>query len=108
MVHEPAQAAALAALSEEGFVAASRTRLADDRESLRRGLERLGLAPLPSVAPYLLFRAGDAAALRTRLLRRRVLVRDCASFGLPGFVRVAARPAHDREALLAALEENAR
>jgi len=104
----PAQAAALAALSEEGFVAESRARLAEDREALRRGLERLGLAPLPSVAPYLLFRAGDAAALRTRLLRRRVLVRDCASFGLTAFVRVAARPERDREALLAALEESAR
>ena len=101
----PAQAAALAALAEDEFVAASRARLADDREALRRGLERLGFAPLPSIAPYLAFQAGDAAALRGRLLRRGILVRDCASFGLPGFVRVAARPPRDRDMLLAALEE---
>lgn len=101
----PAQAAALAALGEERFVAESRVRLAADREALRRGLARLGLAPVPSVAPYLVFQVGDAAALRRRLLARRVLVRDCASFGLPGHVRVAARPEPDRAALLAALEK---
>ncbi|WP_242339002.1 MULTISPECIES: aminotransferase class I/II-fold pyridoxal phosphate-dependent enzyme [Anaeromyxobacter] len=101
----PAQAAALAALGEEPFVAASRARLSVDREALRQGLARLGLEAPPSVAPYLVFRAGDGAALRRRLLARRVLVRDCTSFGLPGFVRVAARPAQDREVFLASLEK---
>jgi histidinol-phosphate/aromatic aminotransferase/cobyric acid decarboxylase-like protein len=33
------------------------------------------------------------------------LVRDCASFGLPAFVRIAARPEHDSERLIAALAE---
>jgi histidinol-phosphate/aromatic aminotransferase/cobyric acid decarboxylase-like protein len=101
----PAQAAALAAVAEERFVAESRARLAADREALRTALASLGLAPEPSIAPYLVFRAADAAALRRRLLARRVLVRDCGSFGLPGLVRVAARPAPDRAALLAALAE---
>jgi histidinol-phosphate/aromatic aminotransferase/cobyric acid decarboxylase-like protein len=98
-----AQAAALAALGASSFVTASRERLRDDREATAAGLRALGLAPLPSVAPYLVFHAGDAAGLRARLLRRRVLVRDCASFGLSGFVRVAARPAPERERLLDAL-----
>lgn len=101
----PAQAAALAALAEDAFVAASRERLREDREATRAGLERLRLAPLPSVAPYLAFPVDDAAALRRRLLARRVLVRDCASFGLPGYLRVAARPRPERDALLAALAQ---
>ncbi|MFL5274086.1 MAG: pyridoxal phosphate-dependent aminotransferase [Anaeromyxobacteraceae bacterium] len=101
----PAQAAALASLGEEAFVAESRERLRDDREATRAGLARLGLAPLPSVAPYLVFEVRDAAVLRRRLLARRVLVRDCASFGLPAFVRVGARPAPDRDRLLAALAQ---
>jgi histidinol-phosphate/aromatic aminotransferase/cobyric acid decarboxylase-like protein len=101
----PAQAAALAALGEEAFVAESRARLREDREALRAGLASLGLAVLPSTAPYLAFTApgGDAAALRRRLLARRVLVRDCASFGLPAQVRVAACPKAQRERLLAEL-----
>jgi histidinol-phosphate/aromatic aminotransferase/cobyric acid decarboxylase-like protein len=101
----PAQAATLAAMNEEQFVAESRARLSADREELRRGLSALGLAPLPSAAPYLTFDTGDAAALRRRLLERGVLVRDCTSFGLPGMVRVAARPEPDRARLLAALRE---
>ncbi len=98
-----AQAAALAALAQEPFVAESRSRLRSDRRALLDGLRALGYAPLPSTAPYLVFDAGDAAALRARLLTRGVLVRDCGSFGLPGFVRAAARPEHERARFLAAL-----
>jgi histidinol-phosphate/aromatic aminotransferase/cobyric acid decarboxylase-like protein len=98
-----AQAAALAALAHEPFVAESRSRLRSDRRALANGLRALGYAPLPSTAPYLVFDAGDGAALRARLLAHGVLVRDCASFGLPRFVRVAARPEPDRERFLAAL-----
>jgi len=48
----------------------------------------------------------DAGRLRQALLsRHRILVRDCASFGLPGHVRLAARSATDRARLLAALQE---
>lgn len=104
----PAQAAALAAIAEEAFVAESRRRLASDREALRVGLARLGLLAWPSVAPYLAFPVAGAVRLRRRLLARRLLVRDCASFGLPDVIRVAARPAADRERLLAALAEELR
>ncbi|HET9551539.1 MAG TPA: aminotransferase class I/II-fold pyridoxal phosphate-dependent enzyme, partial [Anaeromyxobacteraceae bacterium] len=104
----PAQAAALAALDEEPFVAESRERLRQDREALAEGLRALGLRPLPSVAPYLAFEAPEAVALRARLMRHGLLVRDCASFGLPGWLRVAARPAAERERLLAALAKEMR
>jgi len=47
--------------------------------------------------------------LRTRLLtRHHILVRDCASFGMPDFIRLAARPAPDCERLVAALKEELR
>jgi histidinol-phosphate/aromatic aminotransferase/cobyric acid decarboxylase-like protein len=100
-----AQAAALAALAADGFVAASREQLRQDRLATAAALAALGVAPIPSVAPYLAFQVPDAAALRRRLLVHGVVVRDCASFGLPGFVRVAARPAHERARLVAALAE---
>ncbi len=100
-----AQAAGYAAVASEAFVAESRGRLREDRRALEAGLRALGLEPFPSVAPYLAFRSADAGALRRRLLARDLLVRDCASFGLEGLVRVAARPAPQRERLLAALAE---
>lgn len=98
-----AQAAALAAVDDEAFVAASRDRLREDRDALSDGLRALGLRPLPSVAPFLAFQAPDAGGLRARLLARGLVVRDCTSFGLPGWLRVAVRPASDRARLLSAL-----
>jgi histidinol-phosphate/aromatic aminotransferase/cobyric acid decarboxylase-like protein len=103
-----AQAAALAALGEEAFVKRCRLRLRENREATMAALQALGLRPVPSIAPYLIFPVGDAASLRRRLLAHGVLVRDCASFGLPEFVRVAARPAADRARLLNALSEELR
>jgi histidinol-phosphate/aromatic aminotransferase/cobyric acid decarboxylase-like protein len=50
-------------------------------------LREHGFAPLSSDANYVL--VPDAAGLRDRLARRLVVVRDCASFGLPDHVRVA-------------------
>jgi histidinol-phosphate/aromatic aminotransferase/cobyric acid decarboxylase-like protein len=100
-----AQAAGLAALAATDFVEATRAKLLVDRDELALGLRKLGLEPVPSAATFFVFSVGDAAALRARLLGRHVVVRDCASFGMPGFLRVAARPKADRERLLAALRE---
>ena len=52
------------------------------------------------------FHVGDAAVVQKELIAEsRVLVRDCASFGLPGWIRLAARPRPDRDRLEAALAE---
>jgi histidinol-phosphate aminotransferase len=103
-----AQAAGLAALQASDFVDASRAKLLADRDELALGVRKLGLEPVPSAATFFVFPVRDAAALRARLLVRHVVVRDCASFGMPGFLRVAARPKADRERLLAALREELR
>ena len=49
-------------------------------------LAAAGLAAEPSDAPWVLVRA---PGLRARLAPHAVLVRDCASFGLPDHARVA-------------------
>ena len=103
-----AQAAARAACSADAdaFVADSRRRVLADRAALDDDLRRLGLAPVPSATCFALVAVADPAGLRRRLLvRHHVMIRDCASFGLPGYVRLAARPAGDRARLVAALEE---
>jgi histidinol-phosphate/aromatic aminotransferase/cobyric acid decarboxylase-like protein len=104
MTGAAAQAAAIAACTQDDFVAQSRARLLEDRAHLTGALRERGLSVFDSSAPFCLLRAGDAAGLRRRLLvQDRILVRDCASFGLPGFVRLAVRPAHDTERLVGAL-----
>jgi cobyric acid synthase CobQ len=57
------------------------------REDLVAVLRSAGLEPEPSDANFVLVRrAGD---LRARLAAEGVVVRDCASFGMPGTIRVA-------------------
>lgn len=59
------------------------------REFLAQALADGGFEVAPSRGNFLLVRVGDAAAFRGRLLRRGFAVRDCTSFGLPEWVRVA-------------------
>jgi histidinol-phosphate/aromatic aminotransferase/cobyric acid decarboxylase-like protein len=100
-----AQAAAIACASDEAeaTVAATRAAMLADRRALEGALAARGVRTLPSTTTFFLADVGDAAAHRDRLLRGHgLLVRDCASFGLPALIRLGARPAADRERLLAA------
>jgi len=56
------------------------------RDRLTAVLRKGGYDPRPSHANWLLV---DAPHLRDHLAARAILVRDCASFGLPGTVRIA-------------------
>jgi histidinol-phosphate/aromatic aminotransferase/cobyric acid decarboxylase-like protein len=106
MTSTMAQAAAMAACREPSFVDQSRQKILADRERLACQVERLGLSTVGSTTGFFLVRTAHATALRRRLLvRHHILVRDCASFGLPDFVRLAARPEPDIERLVAALRE---
>ncbi len=99
-----AQAAAIACCQCPDFVRESRERLLDDRRALERELGELGVPCFPSVTSFSLARVPQVAALRARLLERhRIVVRDCASFGLPGFMRLGAKPPAARQRLIAAL-----
>lgn len=71
-------------------------------DALRSALAELGLEPAPSVTPFLCARLPSAA--RTGALRAYGLaVRDTASFGLPGWMRVSAQKTEALAALRAAL-----
>jgi histidinol-phosphate aminotransferase len=101
----PALAALVACARESAFVAASWQRMRADREAVRQLLASRGYAPLPSATSYQLVPLSEpASAWRARLLGAGVLVRDCASFGLPRHARIAALPAHAREQLARALD----
>jgi histidinol-phosphate aminotransferase len=104
-VSAPALAAAEAAAAHGDFVAEVRKRWLADAASSRIQLEGQGFRVLPSDTIFMLIDVGGPASeLRRRLLaRHRLLVRDCASFGLPQHIRVCARPAADVERLMAAL-----
>ncbi len=108
-VSGPAQAAGAAALSSPALshLEKSRGTLARDAAFLRRELSRLGLSVLPGVANYLLVDVsgtGGGAVVRGKLLAKGLQVRDCASFGLPEYIRVSVRRRDECELLISALE----
>lgn len=102
-VNSAALSAGEAVLKDDCFLRDSMRKVREAREVLAAGLAGLGLAPIPSPAPFLLVRVGDAAGVRRALLREGILVRDCASFGLPGYIRLGPRPVADGRRLLGAL-----
>jgi histidinol-phosphate/aromatic aminotransferase/cobyric acid decarboxylase-like protein len=72
-------------------------------DALREGLSAAGLTVHRAQAPYLLVRTGRADATRAALLRRGLLVRSGASFGLPEWIRVMPRGASDDARLVESL-----
>ncbi len=86
------------------WLAQSLHTLRDWTAELRSGLQLLGLAPCPSVTPFLCARRPPLA--HDAWLRARGLaVRDTTSFGLPGQMRVSARSSEATQALLSALRD---
>lgn len=96
-----AQAAGQAALADQPYLQRCLARLARANEALRTGLEALGMVPLPSATHFFLLEVGDGAAFRQALLGQDLLVRDCASFGLPEYVRIASRRPEENARLIA-------
>ncbi len=106
-VSAPAAAAALQSLGEGEFERRSVARLTATREMLTRDLADRGWDVTPSEANFVLVQVGDGSGFRSRLLLRGFAVRDCASFGLPEYVRIAV-PHHTHLDRLAVAMEDAR
>lgn len=78
-----AQAAGLAAQRDPGWLESGVRKLREAADALWKGLRLAGPPPVPSRTYYALLRVGVGKIFRRRLMDTHVLVRDCASFGLP-------------------------
>jgi len=106
-----AQVAAEQCLSEDAFIQRSKQLIAKERAFLYERLGRIRkLKPYPSVANFLLVKIKDkrltSSCLKERLLKKSILIRDCANFrGLDKqFIRVAVRTHKENMQLVEALE----
>jgi histidinol-phosphate/aromatic aminotransferase/cobyric acid decarboxylase-like protein len=93
-------AAALPALVARVDLPAWAAEISRLRADLVAVLERAGYTVRPAEANWVLV---DAPELRERLAARAIAVRDCATFGLPGTVRIAVPDGPGIERLAAAL-----
>jgi histidinol-phosphate aminotransferase len=103
-VNAPALAAAEAALDDVDFLARSYALNAAGMAQLAAGLGALGVDGVPSRGNFLLARVGDAARINTELLKRGVIVRPVANYGLPEFLRVSVGLAGQNARFLDALK----
>jgi histidinol-phosphate aminotransferase len=100
-----AQTAGCAALTDRLHLKTTLAQLALERQAFFQALRQIGCTVIPSRTHFCLLRVGKARRVRQQLLARKLLVRDCTSFGLPQFIRVATRPASEWQQLLQALKE---
>ncbi len=103
-VSSVAQTAGVFALKADGYLDACGMKIKEAKEFLVKELGGLGLIPLPSQANFFLVKVGDAARFRQALLRKGILVRDCTSFGLPNYIRLAPRTMAECQRLLTAIK----
>jgi histidinol-phosphate aminotransferase len=104
-VNSLAQHAGRMALSCDDYILRCCERINRCKHYLAGELIKLGLKVIPSQTNFFIFYAGDSAVFKSRLLERGFLVRDCASFGLVGYIRVSPRSMPDCRKLIAALRE---
>jgi histidinol-phosphate aminotransferase len=102
-INAAAQAAGLAALSDEDYLRETLPKITEAKAYLAEELTRLGLRVVPSAANFLLVEVGDGRALRRKLLSHGLMIRDCTSFGLPEYVRLATRRMEECRKLIEAL-----
>lgn len=92
-------------LNNEEYLGKSRHEILRSKDYLVREIERMGKKCVPSETGFFMVKVDNATRLRLSLLRRGILVRDCASFGLPNFIRLSVRPIDECEKLIKELKE---
>lgn len=105
-VNALAQAAAAAALEDDEHRRRSLTSNREGKRQLYEGLESLGCRCVPTEANFILVRVPYRSTdIFQQLLRRGVIVRDGAAFGLPDYLRITIGTADENERLLKAMAE---
>lgn len=88
-VNSVAQAAAVASLADEDFVARSYALNQAGMAQLTQGLQKLNLEYIPSFANFVSFKVANAATVNQKLLQNGVIVRPIANYEMPDYLRVS-------------------
>jgi histidinol-phosphate aminotransferase len=97
-------AAAAAALDDHEFVRRSYELNATGMRQITQGLDKLGLSYIPSFGNFLSVNVGDATKVFQQLLRRGVIVRPVAGYGMPSYLRVSTGLECENQRFLEALK----
>ena len=103
-VNAIAQCAGIQALGDGAYLRRSDRQIRQSRDYLLTELVALGFSIVPTRTNFFLMKVGQASEFRAALMSRGVIVRDCTSFGLPEYVRIAPRTMPECRRLVAAVK----
>lgn len=104
-VSQPAINAAIAALSDQEFIAQCVQQNAQQREVLSAAFSAMGFHVYPSFGNFMLIECGDKApAINQYLLSQNIIIREVANYGLPHALRISVGTADENAALIAAMK----
>lgn len=104
-VNTIAQKAGIIVMKDEKYLKRCTSELQKAKEYLTHELSSQGWTLIPSRTNFFLVAVGDAAQFRRALLEYHIMVRDCTSFGLPGYIRIGVRTISECQRLAAAMSE---
>ncbi len=104
-VNALAQIAGVACFDELDWRNDTMATLRQQTSKLRAGMEKLGYAPRPTTTNYFITPITNPAGFRQHLLSYRIVIRDCTSFGLPDYVRIATQSPEHNQVLLETLQQ---
>ncbi len=105
-VNTVAQEAGILALKTNAYIEESAVKINESRDFLIEELSKLGLNVVASRTNFFLVKVNTLASeFRQSLLHRGILVRDCSSFGLPYYIRIAPRSMPECQKLIVAIKE---
>ncbi len=99
-----AQAAAVASIADDDFVAKSYAANQAGMLQLTQGFDRLGLAYIDSYANFVSFAVNNAAQVNQQLLENGIIVRPVANYDMPDYLRVSIGLFSENKRFLEALE----
>ena len=100
-----AQAAAIAALGDEEFLARSYALNRAGLIQLCGAFDALGLPYVKPFGNFVLVKVGDAARINLALLKRGIIVRPVANYDLPEWLRISVGLPEENAAFIAAFKE---
>jgi histidinol-phosphate aminotransferase len=104
-VNSLAQAAAVASLADDEFVARSYALNQAGMLQLTQGLQKLGFEYIPSFANFISIKVGNATDYYRKLLENGVIVRPVANYEMPEYLRVSIGLFAENAKFLAVLEK---
>jgi histidinol-phosphate aminotransferase len=104
-VNTAAQAAAVAALADDAFVARSYELNLRGMQQLTEAFDALGLEYVASVGNFVLVKVGPAERVYLALLKRGVIVRPVANYGLPEWLRITVGLPEENDVFLQVLPD---